>query len=438
MEIENTNSCIVSGPAPETVQAKKPEKTETKGGRAKKLRLPPLPSLRSVFRFKKGLWKPVGAKKFLTAAAGAAVFASGLCALGAFCTVGVDYYSGGRLLCTVAAADDSAAIIGAAARKAVRLGVEEPDIQVSPKLALKKDLVDGDEAIDKILSASPELCRACVVCVDGEELFAAADMAAVETVLDEYIGKYGKNEDARLSANVEVKDSIIRRDEITPDEKLLSALEADDALTVISAVDEVRYSTIAYETVEEKDDSLYVGDREVITAGVDGRAATTMESVYSDGELLSASIIGTETVAEPVNEVVRVGTKPRNALVDGLSYPLPVQCRVTSGVGPRWGRQHRGVDLAVDSGTNVTAAAAGTVITAKYNSSYGNYVQIDHGYGIVTTYAHLSAIGVEVGQSVERGAFLGYSGSTGNSTGPHLHFELIDNGTYLDPLEHLV
>ena len=161
MEIENTNSCIVSGPAPESVQAAAPEKPRGAVRRRKGLRLPSLPRLKRPrlrsLRLKSLRLRPLGVKKFLAAGAGTLIFAAGVCALSAFCTVGVDYYSGGRLLCTVAAADDSAAIIGAAAKKADQLGVEEPDIQVSPKLALKKDLVGGDEAIDKILSASPEL-----------------------------------------------------------------------------------------------------------------------------------------------------------------------------------------------------------------------------------------------------------------------------------------
>ena len=131
-----------------------------------------------------------------------------------------------------------------------------------------------------------------------------------------------------------------------------------------------------------------------------------------------------------------MGTKPRNALVDGFSYPL--SGRLSSGFGPRWGRTHRGIDLAVAMDTPVKAAAAGTVITAEYKPSYGNIVQIDHGYGIVTSYAHLDYIDVSVGQSVARGEVVAHSGSTGNSTGPHLHFEVINNGEYLNPLDYLI
>jgi murein DD-endopeptidase MepM/ murein hydrolase activator NlpD len=115
----------------------------------------------------------------------------------------------------------------------------------------------------------------------------------------------------------------------------------------------------------------------------------------------------------------------------------PVNGAVTSGFGWRWGRMHEGIDIAAPTGTPIWAAAAGTVIHSGWLGGYGNLVVVDHGNGLATAYAHASAIFVGVGQSVEQGETVSLVGSTGNSSGPHLHFEVRVNGAAVDPLLYL-
>jgi murein DD-endopeptidase MepM/ murein hydrolase activator NlpD len=115
----------------------------------------------------------------------------------------------------------------------------------------------------------------------------------------------------------------------------------------------------------------------------------------------------------------------------------PVNGPVVSGFGMRWGRMHEGIDIAASSGTPIHAAAAGTVIHAGWLGGYGNLVVVDHGNGLSTAYAHASAIVVGVGQHVSQGQTLSLVGSTGNSSGPHLHFEVRVNGSAVDPLAYL-
>ena len=98
---------------------------------------------------------------------------------------------------------------------------------------------------------------------------------------------------------------------------------------------------------------------------------------------------------------------------------------------------HEGVDLAVGTGTPVGAAAAGTVIYAGWLGGYGNLVVIDHGGGLSTAYAHNSSITVSVGTRVGSGTVVALSGNTGNSSGPHVHFEVRVNGAAVDPLGYL-
>lgn len=96
-------------------------------------------------------------------------------------------------------------------------------------------------------------------------------------------------------------------------------------------------------------------------------------------------------------------------------------------------KNHTGIDIASNQGTAVYASDGGTVTLAGWNGGYGNCIMIDHGNGYVTLYGHLSSISVSVGQTVSQGATIGAVGSTGNSTGPHLHFEVLKNGTRIDP-----
>ena len=115
----------------------------------------------------------------------------------------------------------------------------------------------------------------------------------------------------------------------------------------------------------------------------------------------------------------------------------PVSAALSSGFGSRWGRLHAGIDLPVTEGTPLRAAAGGRVAIAGWTGGYGNYTCIQHTGGLSTCYAHQSRLGTSVGASVRQGQVIGYSGNTGNSTGPHLHFETRINGSPVDPMGYL-
>ena len=123
-------------------------------------------------------------------------------------------------------------------------------------------------------------------------------------------------------------------------------------------------------------------------------------------------------------------------------WPCPSSTYVTSAFGmrehPLFGdeRPHSGIDIAGSAGSEVLAADSGTVAVATYSSSYGNYVTIYHSNGDYTLYAHMSSLAVTAGQNVTQGDVIGYVGSTGWATGPHLHFEIRVNGSTVDPLSY--
>ena len=115
----------------------------------------------------------------------------------------------------------------------------------------------------------------------------------------------------------------------------------------------------------------------------------------------------------------------------------PVNGTVTSPFGPRWGRMHEGVDIAVPAGTPIRAAQSGNVILAAATGGYGNYTCIDHGGGLSSCYAHQSSFATTAGAGVDQGEVIGYVGCTGSCFGDHVHFEVRVNGGAVDPLGYL-
>lgn len=122
---------------------------------------------------------------------------------------------------------------------------------------------------------------------------------------------------------------------------------------------------------------------------------------------------------------------------DGDALRWPTSGRVSSEFGPRDGRLHKGIDVATPTGTPITAAAPGAVSFAGWQGGYGHTVEIEHGDGTMTRYAHLSRVDVALDERVDARTRIGAVGSTGSSTGPHLHFEIWVDGAEQDPREHI-
>jgi murein DD-endopeptidase MepM/ murein hydrolase activator NlpD len=151
------------------------------------------------------------------------------------------------------------------------------------------------------------------------------------------------------------------------------------------------------------------------------------ESLAAQSTALAAAIRGAQQQAGSTG----------NGGPSSAGFIWPCDGVVTSGFGMRWGRMHEGIDIGCAYGAPNRAAAAGTVIYAGWMSGYGNLVVIDHGNGLSTAYAHASSLAVSVGQTVTQGQTVSYVGSSGHSTGPHLHFEVRVNGVAVDPLQYL-
>jgi len=168
--------------------------------------------------------------------------------------------------------------------------------------------------------------------------------------------------------------------------------------------------------------------------------ASTKAAVEQNTKLLEAQEDAMEAEANALTaEILKLQTDA--AYIGGkMIWPVPASTRITSPFGYRLhpilkvNKLHTGIDIGVGSYNEVLAVNAGTVIKAAWNNSYGYMVMIDHGGGIVTLYAHNTKLLVKTGDTVTQGQQIAWSGSTGMSTGPHVHFEVRLNGVYQDPL----
>jgi len=163
----------------------------------------------------------------------------------------------------------------------------------------------------------------------------------------------------------------------------------------------------------------------------------TLASVRESKEKWLADIAALQAGSAAIAARLRSGGSHSGAAPSAAGLIWPVQGVLTSTFGMRWGRMHEGIDIGAAQGTPIYAAAGGTVNYAGWEGGYGNLTVIDHGNGLATAYGHQSQLAVSSGQTVSRGQVIGYVGSTGHSTGPHLHFEVRVNGVPNDPLSYL-
>lgn len=225
--------------------------------------------------------------------------------------------------------------------------------------------------------------------------------------------------------------------------------EYEPFLTVEYSRERSYESEISYSTITIDDDTLPLGQKEIQTEGSNGMETVTAMITYAverdeSGSLTAKTvrrrITSRVTTVQPVSEVIREGTKlggPEWGTVHGQGeYFWPVDGGYIS--SPFGGdRNHKGLDIAAPLGTPIYAAADGTVIDvgSGWNGGYGNCVIIQNDDGNITYYAHQSETACEVGEHVEAGQLIGYVGSTGDSSGNHLHFEVRCDGYLLDPEE---
>lgn len=151
---------------------------------------------------------------------------------------------------------------------------------------------------------------------------------------------------------------------------------------------------------------------------------------FSGGIRTEPKVMAQEVLETEVCEAAQISQEP-------VEFLNPTDGVLTSAFGERWGRTHKGIDIGATAGTEIYAAFDGVVKYAGVLDGYGNYIEISHKDGFETAYAHCDSLLAKTGDAVLKGQLIAYVGSTGNSTGPHLHFEIRCDGEVKDPLEYV-
>ncbi|KYO66161.1 peptidoglycan DD-metalloendopeptidase family protein [Thermovenabulum gondwanense] len=296
--------------------------------------------------------------------------------------------------------------------------VESPDAIKLEEKAVELEKILGDTELKQLLiNGTPEFKEYKVA--QGDTLWGIAK-------------KNGVSLEKLVEANPHLKSA----DRLSPGDKIY--LEEKKPLLNFTVVKKVTYQkAIPYNTVVEKDSSMWKWDQKVKTEGREGLKELASQVIYKNGVKVDEQVLGEKIIREPVTKVVVRGTKSEVAFRGSGRFLWPITGNITSPYGKRGRDYHEGIDIGAPYGSPVAASNSGVVVFAGRNGAYGNFIIIDHGGGIQTYYAHLSKIMVSEGQRVEKGSVIGRVGSTGRSTGPHLHFEVRVNGATKNPITYL-
>lgn len=198
-----------------------------------------------------------------------------------------------------------------------------------------------------------------------------------------------------------------------------------------------REEAISYKMKTVEDSSLLKGKTKVKQEGKDGSRSVTYKITEENGIEKNKETVIEHILEEPADRIVIKGTKVIPSRGEG-SFGWPtVGGYISSQMGYRWGKLHKGIDIARPSDRTIKAADNGVVVKAGWGSGYGNMIIIDHKNGFRTLYGHMSSLKVSAGQTVSKGTAIGIMGSTGDSTGVHLHFEVYKNGSLENPLKYV-
>ena len=307
--------------------------------------------------------------------------------------------------------------------KGAQINVEESefleDVQIVQTQSTAEQLKTKKEAVEAMLKGLDKIVQHTVK--KGESLWTIA-----------------RNNDMKVSELEEINPSL--KEKYLQIGQTLNLKKIEPLVTVVSTLTMTMEEKIPCKVVYEKDSSLLKGQQKVKKPGSNGTREVTYRISKANNQETEKQTLQEKVLQEPETKVILKGAQVMVASRDSGDGTLgwPIRGKITSPYGVKRGRSiHTGLDIDGVTGQSVFAAEAGTVIRAAWYGNYGKCIDINHGNGMVTRYAHLSALNVRVGQSVARGDLVGKVGSTGKSTGSHLHFEVIKNGKFVSPRRYL-
>jgi murein DD-endopeptidase MepM/ murein hydrolase activator NlpD len=291
----------------------------------------------------------------------------------------------------------------------------------------------------------------------AEVLLMKADDRKVAYVASEKVGKeilnsvkdyYSKKTEMDSIESVEIENKIsyepfkIKLGDLSESSEVISALikyndSAKKPLITVKVVGgTIKEHKIYPSTITKSSNELTAGVSKVQKEGIEGTKKVTTEIIVLNNNNVSEKVLKEEVITKVQNKEILVGSYNSTSLT-ATNIISPSRGNISSNFGMRWGKLHKGVDIAANLGTTINAALDGTVTFAGIQDGYGKVIKLSHSEGIETTYAHCSVINVKIGENIKQGEKIGEVGSTGNSTGPHLHFEVRVNGEPQNPEKYV-
>lgn len=308
-------------------------------------------------------------------------------------------------------------------------------------LALEEE---NDEDAEKLKSVSiKEQVSFVPTIIDPEEMTEEESIVSALSEVEQqqqtytvqkgdYLGKIAIKLDMKTSDLLKLNPGLTEKSILQIGQELI-VTGIESKITVQTVVEQKKIEAVNYPVEYIDDKSMYKNEKKTKQKGVKGEKKVTYEVIKENGIEVDRVALEEVILKEPVKEIIIQGTKPVPVASTGKFIWPTKGGTVTSNYGWRWGRMHNGIDIAGVKDKTIMAADNGTVTFAGWKKSFGNLVIIKHSDGYETYYAHLSSISVKKDQKVAQGQKIGVMGSTGNSTGVHLHFEIRKDGKPTNP-----
>jgi murein DD-endopeptidase MepM/ murein hydrolase activator NlpD len=308
-------------------------------------------------------------------------------------------------------------------------------------------ITDKSKLRNVVLNNASIEVEAYALLSDGKEIAIVGNEAEGKQVLDKLREYYSAKslitvKESKIKNNItysKKKDKLSRIQDV--DKIVEAVIDANSkakkpVITVETIGNTETKQAIALPTTITYSNDMLVGQSKVTSVGKEGQKLVVKQVVMENSKPVSSKFISEKTITKAQEKIIVKGKKAVAATSNTL-LASPSRGVISSSFGMRWGKMHKGMDIAAPTGQPILAALEGTVTYAGWMSGYGNFIKLKHSGGVETAYGHCSKIGVKVGDSVKKGEKIGEVGNTGNSTGPHLHFEVLVNGEQRNPVGYL-
>lgn len=317
----------------------------------------------------------------------------------------------------------------------------EDKISVNSTIISSKEASDDAHALEEnIYESIDEIGQQYVIKVDGQEVGSVSSLEELENGLERQLESSTDENtvSAEFTADIDYEYKYAPTESSLEDEALTEVLST----VPIETVEEITYTVETPYRIEYLlSEALYEDEWQLSQEGQRGKTQVTARVTYLDGEEQAREFLSETVISEPVTEIIYVGTLDSSSAIITGSFMWPADGKISSQFGYRnvsvGSSDHKGIDISCSADSPIYAADGGYVIFADWSGGYGKLVQVQHQDGVVTYYAHCNSIEVAVGDVVAKGEEIAKVGTTGTSTGYHVHFEIRIDDTPVNPLDYL-